>query len=73
MHFFNDWQDKWLVCLGVSVCALALMVWPDALADFRYDRAALLAGQWWRIVTGHLVHLNVLIGGEQSPPPKALT
>ena len=58
MHFFNDWQDKWLVCLGVSVCALALMVWPDALADFRYDRAALLAGQWWRIVTGHLVHLN---------------
>src|SRR5438105_3727374 len=25
----------------------------------RYDRAALGAGQWWRLVTAHVVHLDV--------------
>ena len=25
----------------------------------RYDRAALAAGQWWRLVTAHVVHLDV--------------
>ncbi|MGZ3157982.1 MAG: rhombosortase [Burkholderiaceae bacterium] len=32
--------------------------WPDGLSIFRYDRAAILSGQAWRIITGHLVHLN---------------
>lgn len=50
--------DKWLFCAGVSFCALGLMAYPNALLDLRYDRAALLSGQWWRGLTGHLVHLN---------------
>jgi rhomboid family GlyGly-CTERM serine protease len=58
MQLFNARQSKWLLCLGVSVCALALMVFPDALAGLRYDRTALLAGQWWRLISGHMVHLN---------------
>lgn len=52
-------RGKWLFCLGVSVCALVLMAWPNALIDFSYDRAALEAGQWWRAFTGHMVHLSV--------------
>ncbi|OGB27693.1 MAG: rhombosortase [Burkholderiales bacterium RIFCSPLOWO2_02_FULL_57_36] len=52
-------HSKWLLCLGVSFCALVLMVWPNALIDFRYDRTGLESGQWWRIATGHVVHLNV--------------
>jgi rhomboid family GlyGly-CTERM serine protease len=47
-----------LFCLGVSVCAVVLLFWPSALADFRYDRAALLSGEFWRVITGHVVHLN---------------
>jgi rhomboid family GlyGly-CTERM serine protease len=29
--------------------------WRDA---WRYDRAALAAGQWWRLIGAHAVHLN---------------
>jgi rhomboid family GlyGly-CTERM serine protease len=32
--------------------------WPDGLQVFRYDRAAISSGQVWRLVTGHLVHVN---------------
>jgi rhomboid family GlyGly-CTERM serine protease len=53
-------QSKWLFCLGVSVCAIMLTYLPEGLSLFRYDRAGLLAGQGWRIVTGHLVHLNTV-------------
>jgi rhomboid family GlyGly-CTERM serine protease len=58
MQLLNAPQSKWLFCLGVSFCTLALLVLPDALVHFRYDRTALLSGQWWRVITGHLVHLN---------------
>lgn len=51
-------QSKWWLCLGVSFCALILTYWPDGLALFRYDRAAILSGQAWRLVSAHFVHLN---------------
>jgi rhomboid family GlyGly-CTERM serine protease len=35
------------------------MLWPQALTQFRYDRVALSSGEWWRIATGHMVHLNM--------------
>jgi rhomboid family GlyGly-CTERM serine protease len=49
---------KWLACLGISFCAVLLTAWPDGLRHFRYDRAALQSGEVWRLVTGHLVHLD---------------
>ncbi len=52
-------QDRWLFFTAVAVCAIGLAAVPDAFIDFRYDRAALVSGQWWRAVTGHLLHLNV--------------
>jgi rhomboid family GlyGly-CTERM serine protease len=53
-------QSKWLFCLGVSVCAIMLTYLPEGLSIFRYDRAGLIAGQGWRIFTGHVVHLNTV-------------
>jgi rhomboid family GlyGly-CTERM serine protease len=56
--FPNTQQSKWLLCLGVSFCALVLTYLPQGLIHFRYDRAALESGEAWRVITAHLVHLN---------------
>lgn len=53
-------NEKWLFCLGISLGLLVLAAWPTALIDLRYERAALASGQWWRVVTGHMVHLNIV-------------
>jgi rhomboid family GlyGly-CTERM serine protease len=51
-------HGKWRLCAGISLGALILTYWPQGLTYFRYDRDALLAGQAWRLLTAHLVHLN---------------
>jgi rhomboid family GlyGly-CTERM serine protease len=43
--------------------ACLLLLAPSLLGEagrqlLRYDRAGLAAGQWWRLVTGHWVHLD---------------
>jgi rhomboid family GlyGly-CTERM serine protease len=47
--------------LLLSVCALLLMIQgggaPAQLA-LRYDRAGLVAGQWWRLLSAHVIHLG---------------
>jgi len=60
--------------LAVAAAALAAY-WLPALGDaWIYDRGAIVAGQWWRLASGNLVHLSgrhlaadvlawVLIGG----------
>jgi rhomboid family GlyGly-CTERM serine protease len=52
-------QDKWLFCLAVSVAALMAACWPGGLAHLRYDRFGLMDGEMWRVLTAHLVHLNL--------------
>lgn len=56
-----------LNCDGRRVYALLgaclLLLAPSLLGEggrqlLRYDRAGLAAGQWWRLVTGHWVHLD---------------
>jgi rhomboid family GlyGly-CTERM serine protease len=50
---------------GLMLTAACLLVLLPALGGdparrlLRYDRAGLLQGQWWRLVTGHLVHLDL--------------
>jgi rhomboid family GlyGly-CTERM serine protease len=51
-------SGRWLFGLAVSVCAAATTFWPDGLALLRYDRDAIVSGQIWRLLTGHVVHLN---------------
>jgi rhomboid family GlyGly-CTERM serine protease len=49
---------RWLFCGGLALAAAAMTYWPQGLATLRYDRAALIAGQYWRLASAHLVHLN---------------
>ena len=44
----------WTVLL--SGCALMAFV---AGPVFQYDRGAILGGEWWRVVTGHLTHWSL--------------
>jgi rhomboid family GlyGly-CTERM serine protease len=46
------------------LAACLLLVLPTALGEparllLRYDRAALAQGQWWRLLTAHVVHLGL--------------
>jgi len=47
------------ILLGACLLLLAPALLGEAGRQFlRYDRAGLAAGQWWRLVTGHWVHLD---------------
>ena len=44
--------------------ACAVLLLPELAGEagrtlLRYDRAELVAGQWWRLLTAHLVHLDL--------------
>src|SRR6266513_5738499 len=50
---------------GLALLAACAVLLLPALAGeagralLRYDRAALAAGQWWRLLTAHVVHLDI--------------
>ncbi len=47
--------------LPLTICAIALLIQlggNEASLWLRYDREGILAGEVWRIITGHLVHLG---------------
>ena len=44
--------------IAAVVAALVLFLWPAAAGALVYDRAAILEGQWWRILTAHWVHFT---------------
>jgi len=49
----------WIGPLGWSaVLVILFLAGPDVTASLRYERAAVLHGQWWRLVGGHLVHAD---------------
>lgn len=43
---------------AVALAWVLLALWPSLTPLLRYQRDALLAGQWWRGLTAHLVHLD---------------
>jgi len=51
----RDWP--W-VTLAIGGLAALLYCLPGARELLQYDRAALGAGEWWRVLTNHLVHRN---------------
>lgn len=51
-------RDSWVI-LVLLLGSLALAVGGDEWRELgRYDREALAAGEYWRLVSGHLVHLG---------------
>ncbi len=49
-----------LTLLGIAILIVLPELFGDAARDaLRYDRTALAAGQWWRLVSAHLVHLDL--------------
>jgi len=51
-------QDSWAVVVLLAVCLL-LAAGGDELRELgRYDRDAIESGEYWRLLTGHLVHLG---------------
>ena len=51
-------QDSWAVVALLALCLL-LAAGSDEVRDLgRYDRDAIESGEYWRLVTGHLVHLG---------------
>jgi rhomboid family GlyGly-CTERM serine protease len=51
-------QDSWAVVALLALCLL-LAAGTDEVRDLgRYDRHAIESGEYWRLVTGHLVHLG---------------
>ncbi len=48
------------VAVLVAVLVACHALGADALPALRYERAAVLAGQAWRLVTGHVVHAGLV-------------
>jgi rhomboid family GlyGly-CTERM serine protease len=44
--------------VALALAALQL-AGPQALTELRYERVAVLHGEWWRLATGHLVHADL--------------
>jgi rhomboid family GlyGly-CTERM serine protease len=55
-----QWDEgRWLGLLGILVVLdLVLGLGDSAAALLRYDRSAISAGGWWRLLTAHAVHLD---------------
>lgn len=47
----------WLT-LGLAAAALCVAVLPGAQRLLACERAAVAAGEWWRLGSGHFVHVN---------------
>jgi rhomboid family GlyGly-CTERM serine protease len=51
-------QQRWRCCAALCLAASLLMLWPAAQSTLMWKREALAQGQWWRLITAHLVHLG---------------
>lgn len=45
---------------SIALAALAISLFPSIAPILRYDRAAIFAGEGWRLLSAHLVHLSWL-------------
>jgi rhomboid family GlyGly-CTERM serine protease len=42
----------------VGALAVGAWFWPGAFDALAYNRAQILHGEWWRLITGHWVHFS---------------
>lgn len=47
-----------MLCAAIAICAAIMTYWPQGLFVLRYDRIPILSGELWRLLSGHLVHMN---------------
>ena len=51
-------QDSWVIAALLALC-LVMAAGGDELRELgRYERQAIESGEYWRLVSGHLVHLG---------------
>jgi rhomboid family GlyGly-CTERM serine protease len=55
----GDAPGRGVLAACVALLLLLQLGGAAAVAKLRYDRSALLAGQWWRLASAHLVHLDL--------------
>ncbi|HEV7714381.1 MAG TPA: hypothetical protein VGO53_02230, partial [Steroidobacteraceae bacterium] len=49
-----------LTLLGIAIVLLLPELNGDAArAGLRYERMAIAAGEWWRLITAHFVHIDL--------------
>ena len=53
-----DGRHGWALLLACALLLLPSIAGEAGRLALRYDRGALEAGQWWRLLTGHWVHLG---------------
>lgn len=53
-------RGRWIWLLAIVLALDAVLGLGDSVSQLlRYDRSAIAAGGWWRLLTAHIVHLDV--------------
>jgi rhomboid family GlyGly-CTERM serine protease len=53
-------RGRWIWLLAILLVLDAVLGLGDSVGQLlRYDRSAIAAGGWWRLLTAHIVHLDV--------------
>ena len=53
-------HGRWIWLLAILLALDAVLGLGDSVSQLlRYDRSAIAAGGWWRLLTAHIVHLDV--------------
>ena len=53
----KHWSTPWFT-LGACALAVGAWFWPRSFDALDYERAQILHGEWWRLITGHWVHFS---------------
>lgn len=51
-------EPRWMLVTGLAALSLAASLLPGAFEALRWQREAIDGGEWGRLLTGHLVHLD---------------